>query len=166
MFYVPEIEKNLISISQLIKTNNINVLFYSFSYTMNDKTMGKVLLLGRLKDVLYHFESLSQPSLQNHFPARALLSKKTKELVAFKLKLENFQIWHRRLGHLYSRILSKILNSCNEKFILNEKSFYDSCQLGKSHLLPYSLSQSHARVPLELIHTNVWGSAPLNSLSG
>lgn len=49
---------------------------------------------------------------------------------------------------------------------MNEKAFCDSCQLGKSHLLPFNLSKSHATSPLEIIHTEIWRPAPLSSPSG
>lgn len=43
---VAEIEKNLLSISQLIVSNRVDVLFYSFGCIVKDKTSGKTLLLG------------------------------------------------------------------------------------------------------------------------
>ncbi|KAL5563628.1 hypothetical protein UlMin_033375 [Ulmus minor] len=77
------------------------------------------------------------------------------------------EIWHRRLGYPSSKILSKVLANCKEK--LNSKSkfhFCDACQFGKSHLLPFPISDSHASQILDLIHTDVWGPAPIQSTSG
>jgi histone deacetylase 1/2 len=38
----------------------------------------------------------------------------------------------------------------------------DSCQLAKSHQLPYPISSSVSTVPLEHIFSDVWGPAPLS----
>jgi hypothetical protein len=35
----------------------------------------------------------------------------------------------------------------------------DACQLGKSHQLPYPVSTSTSKAPLELIFSDVWGLA-------
>ncbi|KAL5543220.1 hypothetical protein UlMin_010930 [Ulmus minor] len=77
------------------------------------------------------------------------------------------EVWHRRLGHPSDRVLSKILKTCNQKIEINETvNFCDACQYGKSHLLPFSKSTSHASIPLELIHTDIWGPSPVISNSG
>jgi histone deacetylase 1/2 len=39
----------------------------------------------------------------------------------------------------------------------------DSCQLAKSHQLPYPISTSRSTVPLEHIFSDVWGPAPLSA---
>jgi histone deacetylase 1/2 len=39
----------------------------------------------------------------------------------------------------------------------------DACQRAKSHQLPYSLSSHVTTMPLELIHTDVWGPARASS---
>jgi histone deacetylase 1/2 len=41
----------------------------------------------------------------------------------------------------------------------------DACQQGKSHQLPFSLSQHVATAPLELIYSDVWGPTQ-TSVSG
>jgi histone deacetylase 1/2 len=38
----------------------------------------------------------------------------------------------------------------------------DSCQLAKSHQLPYHVSTSVSTVPLEQVFSDVWGPAPLS----
>jgi hypothetical protein len=40
------------------------------------------------------------------------------------------------------------------------ESLCDVCQCAKSHQLPFSRSSSVSKVPLELVLTDVWGSAP------
>jgi hypothetical protein len=48
---------------------------------------------------------------------------------------------------------------------VNKHSVCESCQLGKSKQLPFSLSSRWTKSPLELIHSDVWTS-PVPSLSG
>lgn len=50
--------------------------------------------------------------------------------------------------------------SSNDQF-----SFCEACQFGKLHLLPFKPSSSHAKEPLDLIHSDVWGPAPILSPS-
>jgi len=44
-------------------------------------------------------------------------------------------------------------------------SFCEACQFEKLHLLPFKSFSSHAKEPLGLIHSNVWGPAPVLSPS-
>lgn len=61
-------------------------------------------------------------------------------------------------------MLHRVLKDCNISFQSNENlHFYDSHQLGKSHKLPFLVSQSHASKPLELVHTNLCGPSPIVS---
>ena len=77
-------------------------------------------------------------------------------------------LWHSRLGHPTSPILSKALASCipHVSFQLNKMPLCTICHLAKSHTLPFSLSSSHATQPLALIHTNLWGPTPHPSTTG
>ena len=76
-------------------------------------------------------------------------------------------MWHKRLGHLALSVVNQILDSCN--IVRTQKigfNFCSSCQLAKSHRLPFSLSPSIAEKPFELIHTDLWGLSPIRSISG
>jgi hypothetical protein len=42
----------------------------------------------------------------------------------------------------------------------SKESMRDACQQGKSHQLPFPKSFSVSQAPLELVHSDVWGSAP------
>lgn len=60
-----------------------------------------------------------------------------------------------------------IAKSCNLSVKGNEKlEFYHSCQLGKSHSLPFPNSDSWAESSFELIHSDVWGPASMLSIEG
>ncbi|KAL6315684.1 hypothetical protein AAG906_005775 [Vitis piasezkii] len=53
-----------------------------------------------------------------------------------------------------------------QKSINKTTSVCCACQLSKSHKLPFSPSSSKASTPLELIHANLWGPAPISSTIG
>jgi len=38
--------------------------------------------------------------------------------------------------------------------------FYDSCNFGKLHLLPFNDCEIKAKQPLEFVYANLWGPAP------
>lgn len=150
VLYVPNITKNLLSISKLAADNNILVEFHANHCFVKDKMTGTVLVEGKLKEGLYQMTNVLPQSKGN---LKAFLSVK--------------ESWHRRLGHPSSRVLEEILKSCQIKVSPSDPfSFCEACQYEKSHLLPFNLSTSHAQEPLDLIHSDVWGPAPINSSSG
>jgi histone deacetylase 1/2 len=69
--------------------------------------------------------------------------------------------WHRRLGHPSSFVVQQVLRR-NKIAYTPEITPYvcDSCQLAKSHQLPYPISTSRSIVPFEQVFSDVWGPAP------
>ncbi|KAL6314025.1 hypothetical protein AAG906_011759 [Vitis piasezkii] len=125
--------------------------FHSTYFFVKYLVTKKTLLQGYLKDGLYEFTSSSS--------TRVFLSTSSVPPSA---------LWHSRLGHSVALILSKALASCIPpvSFQLNKMPPYTICSLAKSHILPFSLSFSHATQPLALIHTDLWGPAPHPSTIG
>jgi hypothetical protein len=72
-------------------------------------------------------------------------------------------IWHCRLGHPSSFVVQQVLRR-NKIAYTPESTPYvcDSCQLAKSHQLPYPTSSSVSTTPLEQVFSDVWGPAPLS----
>ena len=74
-------------------------------------------------------------------------------------------VWHRRLGHPNTQILSHVLNSDlpgnKDRYSLSLEC--DSCKLGKSKTLPFPLHASRASHCFDLIHSDVWGPSPISS---
>lgn len=117
--YVPQITKNLLSVSRLTVDNNIIVEFHSNHCFVKDKVTGKVLAQGTTKDGLYQ------------------LNKSPTVFISLK------ESWHRRLGHPSSKVLEQVLKNFKIKDPSGESlSFCEACQFGKSHLLPFKSSTS------------------------
>jgi hypothetical protein len=70
--------------------------------------------------------------------------------------------WHSRLGHPASPIVQHILRRHELPSVSVNKAVnlvWDACQQGKCHQLPFSLSTRVTTSPLEIIYSDVWGSA-------
>jgi hypothetical protein len=71
------------------------------------------------------------------------------------------QQWHRRLGHLRSSCLSSLVHrGVLGSFSGNASLDCLGCRLGKQIQLPYSHNESMYERPFDLVHSDVWGSAP------
>ncbi|CAN1852261.1 Retrovirus-related Pol polyprotein from transposon TNT 1-94 [Linum perenne] len=83
---------------------------------------------------------------------------------------ETTYLWHARLGHVSYHKLKLMMN----KFTLRGLPQLEVCedvvcpgfQYGKAHQLPYEDSKFRAKVPLELIHSDVFGPIRQGSRSG
>jgi hypothetical protein len=152
---VPSLTKNLISISKLTADNNCSITFIGSGFTIQDLLTGAVLGTGQCKDGLYVLDRGQKAflaSLQDN-NLRASLN-----------------VWHARLGHSSSRIV-EILNktgsiSINSHVSSSLSRICNSCQLGKSHQLPFALNEKRSSFPLQLIHCDLWGPSPILSTSG
>jgi len=146
VLYVPNITKKLLSVSKLIVDNNILVEFDANCCFVQDKLTRKAILKGTLKDGLYRL-------LRTERDSYAYVSIK--------------ESWHRRHGHPNNTVLDRVLKICNVKLSSRDHfNFSEACQYGKMHFLPFKTSSSHAKEILELVHTDVWGPAPIISSSG
>ena len=76
-------------------------------------------------------------------------------------------MWHRCLGHPNSDVLCTLFNS--GLFGKNTYSSFDlsfdctTCKLGKNKVLPFPSHGSRASRCFDIIHSDVWGIAPIVS---
>jgi histone deacetylase 1/2 len=76
-------------------------------------------------------------------------------------------IWHRRLGHPSSRIMSLLASNKNVVCTSRHLNFQcQACPLGKSSRLSLGPTGHKTSTPLELIFSDVWGPAPMLSSDG
>ena len=147
---VPNIKKNLISVTKLTEDNSCFFEFHYFGFQIKDQTMGKILAMGHRKDGLYALEEGGS----------------IEALVAIKSGKALVDLWHQRLEHPNSRLLH-VLDS--KKFIdvsswLKNKNICSSCQMGKSCRLPFLLNKKIDSASLTKIHCDLWGPAPISSV--
>ncbi|KAK4276114.1 hypothetical protein QN277_019103 [Acacia crassicarpa] len=186
VLHVPSMSKNLLSIYRLCLDNNILISFFSNVYVIKDLRTHKELFRGYtktglypLRQILHHLRSLktSRSSQAAHLTTSSVpQSSPSDSVLQFRCNtcsfvtssaVSSFRIWHNRLGHSSSPVVSHIMKLCN---VFNNKNssfdFCNSCCLAKSHKQPFPDSLTQYTKPLQLIHTDIWGPAPQMSLDG
>jgi len=106
----------------------------------------QVILKGFMKDGLYPINLQQFSTLPVSFLAN---------------KVPN-NLWHARLGHPQSRILTKLCLP----FMYKQNVFCESCVLGKSTKLPFESRKSYTTSFLHTLHSDVWGPAFVPSYDG
>ncbi|KAI0507673.1 hypothetical protein KFK09_013800 [Dendrobium nobile] len=86
------ISHNLLSISNLVKDNNISIIFDSSGFIFKDLTTNRILLRGPCKDGLYR---IAKPVHQTQHTGLSVARTSSSQ-------------WHNRLGHPSHRILQHI----------------------------------------------------------
>ncbi|XP_074266400.1 uncharacterized protein LOC141589667 [Silene latifolia] len=151
VLYTPNIIKNLISVRQFTKENNVSVEFDPRSFSVKDLANGNLILRSNSDDDLYPVSAESTTKSSEPSP----------NLVAF-----SSDVWHSRLGHPGANILNLLKSQssidCNKK---SDNSLCHSCQISKHRRLPFYDSNSNTLAPFDIIHNDLWTS-PITSKAG
>ncbi|PKU82366.1 Retrovirus-related Pol polyprotein from transposon TNT 1-94 [Dendrobium catenatum] len=150
ILHVPSLSHNLLSIAKLTSDNNISVSFNANGFEFKDRRDNRTLLRGPQHHGLYHIR----------IPNKC-------HTTAFQVSHNARARWHARLGHPHSRLLSSLATQIPE--LAGSHSFLDdcvSCNVSKCHKLPFLPSSSVCNKPFQLIHSDVWGPAPIASMNG
>ncbi|KAI3412713.1 uncharacterized protein J3R85_017059 [Psidium guajava] len=151
VLHVPSLALNLLSIGQLIDAGCV-VSFTDSSCFVQDRLSGQMIGKGSRRDGLYTMQHLHLPSSSLPVPVLATV---------------DLARWHQRLGHIASSRLTVL----HKQGALGPVSF-DSlppcsiCPLAKQSAKPFPISNSRSSAIFDLIHSDVWGPAPLSSKSG
>jgi len=158
--FVPQLSMNLLSVGQLAD-HNCFVGFDDSSCFIQDRRTGTVLGTGHRRSgspSLYVLDTLRLPHISAHVSSAVSSSSPS---------TSSFAKWHHRLGHLCGSRLSNLINKGCLGPTSIESSFHcKGCKLGKQIQLSYSISDSHAAKPFDLIHSDVWGPAPFATKGG
>jgi hypothetical protein len=148
--HVPKITKNLLYVQKFTADNNVSMKFHPSYFFVEDRMFGKILHQGPSRNGLYHW---LPPSAT---PPRVFLSERATSVD-----------WHARLGHPVDRIVHHVFSNFNLSTTSNKKPIVcPACQRGKSHQLPFSLSENKSSFPLELVFSDVWGPSLTISNNG
>jgi hypothetical protein len=80
----------------------------------------------------------------------------------FNIQKEDFgTLWHKRIGHQSDKILKSIFD-----FKELDCSNCEIYKLEKHTILPFDSSNYKSEKPFELIHSDVWGPALIESFNG
>ncbi|PKU67006.1 Retrovirus-related Pol polyprotein from transposon TNT 1-94 [Dendrobium catenatum] len=150
ILHSPELHFNLLSISKLTRDNNISITFNPSGFVLKDLKTQETLLQGPCKNGLYPIKTISDE------PSHEALAGTSHDA----------NIWHQRLGHPHERSMKTIANR-TAHFSINKFSVScSSCKESKSHKLVFEKSLNNTNAILDLVHSDVWGPAPVTSNQG
>ena len=133
--YVPSFPFQLLSVGKITNTLNCLAIFSPHNVIFQDCATKKTIGEGFYLDGLYY---ISKSNLRG-----------------FQAKLNHIQdnqLWHQRLAHPSSPILSTLFPNLGKDDISCE-----TCHLSKSTRLPFKSSLSRTSKCFELVHSDVWG---------
>ncbi|RVW83299.1 Retrovirus-related Pol polyprotein from transposon RE1 [Vitis vinifera] len=143
VLYAPECPFNLISISKITRTLNCSIIFSDKFVTLQDRSTGKTIGIGRESQGLYHLTSPSTPAICISTDAPLLI--------------------HSRLCHPSLSKFQKMV----PRFSSLSSLACESCQLGKHTRVSFPKRlNNRAKSPFELVHTDVWGPCRTASTLG
>lgn len=158
VLFVPSLNCNLLSVTQLTKSHNCVALFFPTHCIFQNIHTREKIGSGRRIGGLYYLEDGFQHSDkkgQAHVVNEDLVNKKQKEI----------WLWHRRLGHpsfsYLRRLFPSLFSGCNVSDFICE-----TYVRAKSHRTTFHLSNNKANFPFSLVHSDVWGPAPISTLNG
>jgi len=146
ILHVPSLKTPLLSVQQFCRDNNCYFVFDSFRVFVNDRITHKVLLQGQHDGSLYKIVPTPPPTLHS---TRA-----------------NLDVWHQRLSHPHVSVLRHVVSANYLPSIISKFNKCRSCVLGKASRNHLVSTYSKSKCPLELIHSDVWGPAPVSSYNG
>jgi len=107
LLHVPSVNKNLISVSQFARDNGVFFEFFADHCFVKNQVTRETLLQGKIHDGLYVF-----PHLQRSMPPSVHMHP-TVHTASTSTLLNNYDIWHQRLGHASSRVVHHIMRLQN-----------------------------------------------------
>ena len=151
-YYVPQLSLNLISVGQLCDLG-LTVLFSSTGCVVQDPQTGRTLGIGRRHGRLFQLVHLHIPVL-------------TAATTSASPSSPSFGIWHSRLGHVSLGRLRLLVSKGVLGPTLNEHLDCQFCQLAKQPALSFNKSISISSAPFDLVHSDIWGPSPTNTMGG
>lgn len=186
ILYVPQLTKNLISISKLLENTNLIIEFVANMCFIKDKKrevhLAQRIARGGLYQLLSKNDFVSNSCNLTYGP-RSMLSIFNNSTCNHSDSAENkacipqchtntvksimsANLFHQHFGHPSRHVLKCILSSLSLNCNVTMPDFCDACQYGKMHQLPFYSTGINTKAPLELIHTDLWGPTPLPSSNG
>ncbi|CAB4299476.1 unnamed protein product [Prunus armeniaca] len=78
-----------------------------------------------------------------------------------------FMSWHSRLGHIsFSRLRYMFNKRLLDQSTIDKEPCCVTCRLAKQPALPFNNSATSSSAPFDLVHSDIWGKAPISSMGG
>ena len=143
--FVPSLSTKLLPVGQTTKDLNCCVLMYSSFCLFQDVLTKKIFGGG-----LYYVDDLDHGKVHSAKSHR---------------QGQDIWLWHYRLGHPSFNYLQHLFPTLF-KNVLHSNFKCKDCILGKSHRTNYPISYSKCNTPFEIIHSDLWGPAPVLTTAG
>jgi len=143
---VPEIKKNLLSVSKLTDDYPCSFVFDKNGVYVKDNYTKVTVKLGRKIRGLYQVDTQT-----------------TEAFFTQRQRTVDEDIWHQRLAHTNFQIVKHLQHHKRIHYNTTTKNICSNCQIAKSTALSFPLSDSTSSVPLEKIHCDIWGPSPVSS---
>lgn len=134
---VPQLNCNLISVSQLDDDLNCFVQFSSNMCAIQDLHSRELIGAGERRDGLYYLRQMS-----------------TVKKVSVDAS-SSLELWHKRMGHPSEKVVKLLPTISNFRESLNKAC--EVCHRAKQHRNSFQLSESNATRLFELVHCDLWG---------
>lgn len=168
VMHVPSLKRNLISVSSLADKGHVIVLTDKKCLVL-DNVRNKKVVAQRVRNKENGLYRLGV-SLRKTNSLEADLVETEKDEVNFVVTDEEIKLWHRRYGHLHYKGLSHLAKKKRVKRLPNLDSWNEvcaECLAGKQHRASFpQKSENRAKAPLELVHSDLVGPLPVQSLHG
>jgi hypothetical protein len=131
------------------------VIFWPDHCVFKDIKTRKTIGCGTKKGRLYYLDLTSSSS-------SALAQSLS---VTSSTSTSNIWLWHKRFGHVSFGYLKHLFP---ELFLNTSPPLFkcETCELAKSHRVPFHPSLNKSPLPFTLIHSDVWGPAKVPTLNG
>ncbi|KAM2548849.1 hypothetical protein TB1_013282 [Malus domestica] len=144
VYHVPRMKKKLLFVAQL-------------------RSSGHYVLFGPQDVKVYRDIKISEiPTMKGRRLESVYVMSAESAYVDRTRKNETSDLWHMRLGHVsYSKLSVMVKKSMLKGFPqldVRTDTICAGCQYGKAHQLPYEESKFKVKEPLELVHSDVFGS--------
>jgi hypothetical protein len=145
ILHVPQATKSLASVHRIASDNNVFFELHPDFFFIKDRESRKILFQGWSRGGMYPIPCSTSTDIHTG-----------QVLSTIKISASR---WHACLGHPSSSIVKLVLSKNSLPVIdaNSPESVCDTCQQGKCHQLPYLVSTSISKAPLELIFSDVWG---------
>ncbi|XP_076951542.1 uncharacterized protein LOC143624935 [Bidens hawaiensis] len=147
VFVVPYYYVNLLSVYKLASDNKLSMTFNENNCYIQDSLSKRTLVTGRQVNGLY------------------LCGVSSNLVKVCFTSFDQVNLWHSRLRHPASRVLSVLKDDLNVK-VINDSLPCDVCRKAKQHREPFPLSDHVSLKIGELVHLDVWGPYTVKSREG
>ena len=150
LFY-PSLSTKLLSVGQVTEDLNCCVLMYSLYYLFQDVLTKKIFGRGTKRRGLYYVDDLDL--------------RKVHSAQSSQRQGQDIWLWHYQLGHPLFSYLQHLFPTIFENVLLSSFKYKD-CILSKSHRTNNPISYNKCNAPFEIIHSDLWGLAPVMTTAG